>query len=162
MSEDNSMSVCGNITRDPELRFTSSGRAVASFGVAVNRRYQKDGQWIDAEPTFVNIIAWGELGEHAAASLNKGDRVRCIGRFESRTWDKPDGTKGFASELIADDVCPSLKWATVEISRSVRSGGTAPVDPVTGEAAQSRRPVPATAGGGGHSPDPIYGDEEPF
>lgn len=154
---DNYFEVCGNVTRDPELRFTPSGKAVASFAVAVNRRYQVNGEWKDADATFVNVIAWDRLGENTAASITKGARVRCTGRYEQRTWDKDDGTKGYANELIADDICVSLKWATAEITKIVRTDSRPPVptDPAAAPARES-----AMAGGRGG--DPIYGDEEPF
>ena len=80
---DNTVTLVGNITRDPELRFTQGGRAVASFGIAVNRRYQVNGEWQE-QTSFFNVVAWGQLGENAAASLTKGARVIVTGSPASR------------------------------------------------------------------------------
>ena len=79
MASENSVTLVGNITRDPELRYTTGGRGVASFGLAVNRRYQQNGEWQE-DTSFFNVVAWGDLGENAAASLNKGHRIVVTGR----------------------------------------------------------------------------------
>ena len=71
---DNEITICGNLTREPELRFTSGGTATCGFGVAVNRRYQQNGEWTDAPTNFFNVTVWGQLGENCAATLSKGDR----------------------------------------------------------------------------------------
>ena len=80
---DNTVTLVGNLTRDPELRFTHGGQAVATFGLAVNRRYQQNDEWQE-KMSFFNIVAWGQLGENAAASLTKGGRVIVTGRLEQR------------------------------------------------------------------------------
>jgi len=80
---DNTITLVGNLTRDPELRFTANGRAVASFGIAVGRRYQVNGEWQE-QTSYFNITAWGQLGENAAASLSKGARIVVTGRLEQR------------------------------------------------------------------------------
>jgi len=87
---DNTVTLVGNITRDPELRFTQGGRAVASFGIAVNRRYQVNGEWQE-QTSFFNVVAWGQLGENAAASLTKGARVIVNGRLEQREYQTQQG-----------------------------------------------------------------------
>lgn len=148
----NSITLVGNLTRDPELRFTTGGRAVANFGLAVNRRYQVNGEWQE-QTSFFNIVAWAELGENAAATLNKGNRAIVFGRLEQREYENREGEKRTMIEVIADDIGPSLRWAQAQIERNERSdsgsgggggGGGAP------------------SGGGNRAPDPVYGDEEPF
>jgi single-strand DNA-binding protein len=119
---DNTVTVVGNITRDPELRFTTGGRAVASFGIAVNRRYQVNNEWQE-QTSFFDVVAWAQLGENAAASLNKGARVIISGRLEQRSWETPDGDKRSKIEIIADEIGPSLRWATARVERTDRSGG---------------------------------------
>ena len=147
---DNSVTLVGNITRDPELRFTPAGQAVATFGMAVNRRYQKNGQW-EEQTSFFNVTAWGTLGENASNSLHKGARVLVSGRLDQRSWETQEGEKRSTVEVVADEIGPSLRWATVEITKNERREG--------GD---------FSGGGGGrpaaNEPPPVYagGDEEPF
>ncbi|MEM9513562.1 MAG: single-stranded DNA-binding protein [Actinomycetota bacterium] len=147
MASENSVTLVGNLTRDPELRYTTTGRGVASFGLAVNRRYQQNGEWQE-QVSFFNVVAWGDLGENAAASLNKGNRVMVTGRLEQRQYETREGEKRNVVEVIADELGPSLRWAQAQVERISRdaaaAGGGAP------------------AGGGTRAPDPVYGDEEPF
>ena len=147
----NSITLTGNLTRDPELRFTTGGRGVASFGLAVNRRYQVNGEWQE-QVSFFNIVCWGDLGENVAATLTKGSRCIVSGRLEQRSWETNDGEKRSVVEVIADEVGPSLRWATAQVERTERSG-----DFGGGSGGSS-----GGASGGGRSPDPVYGDEEPF
>ena len=144
----NSITLTGNLTRDPELRFTTGGRGVASFGLAVNRRYQVNGEWQE-QVSFFNIVCWGDLGENVAATLTKGSRCIVSGRLEQRSWETNDGEKRSVVEVIADEVGPSLRWATAQVERTERSG-----DFGGGSSGGSS--------GGGRAPDPVYGDEEPF
>lgn len=114
------VTLVGNLTRDPELRFTTGGRGACSFGVAVNRRFQQNGEWTE-QTSFYNITAWGDLGEHIAECLRKGDRVLIAGRLEQRSWeDKDAGQSRSTVEVIADEVGPSLRWATTTITRVER------------------------------------------
>jgi len=99
---DNTITLVGNLTRDPELRFTTSGRGVASFGIAVGRRYQVNGEWQE-QTSYFNVTAWGQLGENAAASLTKGARVVVTGRLEQREYTTREGDKRTAIDVIADD-----------------------------------------------------------
>jgi single-strand DNA-binding protein len=157
---DNSVTLVGNLTRDPELRFTNGGRAVASFGLAVNRRYQVNGEWQE-QTSYFNIVAWGQLGENAAQSLGKGSRAIVSGRLEQRQYENRDGEQRNIVEIVADEVGPSLRWATAQIERTARTsadGGGAP-----------ERGAPTGGGSGGGSnrrSEPAdnsgYGDEEPF
>ena len=147
----NSITLTGNLTRDPELRFTTGGRGVASFGLAVNRRYQVNGEWQE-QVSFFNIVCWGDLGENVAATLTKGSRCIVSGRLEQRSWETNDGEKRSVVEVIADEVGPSLRWATAQVERTERSG-----DFGGGSGSSS-----GGSSGGGRAPDPVYGDEEPF
>jgi single-strand DNA-binding protein len=146
---DNTVTLVGNVTRDPELRYTTGGRGVASFGLAVNRRYQSNGEWQE-QTSFFDIVAWGTLGENAAGSLNKGTRVVVVGRLEQRSWDTQEGEKRSKIEVVADEIGPSLRWAKAEVEKVARSGG--------GDSA----PHPADSAGAGTSRPAQSYDEEPF
>jgi len=119
---DNTVTVIGNITRDPELRFTNAGQAIATIGLAVNRRFQRNGQW-EENTSFFNVTCWGQLGENVSASLGKGTRVIVTGRLEQRSWETQDGDKRSVVEIVADEVAPSLRWATVEVTKNERKEG---------------------------------------
>ena len=150
---DSNVTIVGNLTRDPELRFTAGGKGVASFGVAVNRRYQVNGEWQE-KVSFFNVTAWDSLGENAAASLTKGTRIMVTGRLEQREYETTAGEKRNVVEIVADELGPSLRWARAEVERTQRTGPD-------GAPAGGGRPANAPAGGGRPS-DPVYGDEEPF
>lgn len=153
MASENSVTLVGNVTKDPELRYTTGGRGVASFGLAVNRRYQVNGEWQE-QVSFFNIVAWGDLGENAAASINKGNRVIVTGRLEQRSYETKEGDKRNVTEVIADELGPSLRWAQVQIERISRDDAAARTGGGGGGGSGS--------GGAGRAPDPVYGDEEPF
>lgn len=138
---DSTTTLVGTLGKDPELRYTTGGRGVASFSMAVNRSYKKNDEWVQ-ETSWFNVVAWGDLGEHVAESLVKGNRVIVFGRLEQRSYETRDGEKRYVVELIADAIGPDLKWATAEVTRIERD-----------------RP---SSGGGARRPDPVYGDEEPF
>lgn len=121
---DNTITLVGNLTRDPELRFTANGRAVASFGIAVGRRYQVNGEWQE-QTSYFNVTAWGDLGENAAASLSKGTRIVVTGRLEQREYTTREGDKRNAIDVIADELGPSLRWATAQVERTARKEGGA-------------------------------------
>jgi single-strand DNA-binding protein len=114
------VTIIGNVTRDPELKYTPNGAAVVKFGVAVNRRTKKNGEWVDADPSFFDVVAWQELAENIAESITKGTRVIVAGRLEQRTWEQ-DGNKRYAVEVIADEVAPSLRWATASVTRTEKN-----------------------------------------
>lgn len=134
----NTITAIGNLTRDPELRYTPSGAAVANFGIACNRRYKKADEWVE-ETSFFNVVAWRELGENCAASLGKGARVIVHGRLDQRSWEK-DGERQSTMEIVADEIGPSLRWAQVEIERNERE-----------KPAETRKAA-----------TPVYDNEEPF
>ena len=155
---DNSITLVGNLTRDPELRFTTGGRGVASFGIAVSRRYQVNGEWQE-QTSYFNIVAWGQLGENAASSLTKGMRVVVSGRLEQREYQNREGEKRTAIEINADEVGPSLRWATASIERNPRTDGNGGGGNRGGNAGGfSGGNSGGNAGGGDYFP----ADEEPF
>jgi single-strand DNA-binding protein len=97
--------ITGNATRDPELKFTPSGTAVCTFGVATNHSIKKNDQWTDI-PTFHNIVVWGKQAEYIANTIKKGTKVSITGRIDNRQYDAKDGTKKYISEIVADTVIP--------------------------------------------------------
>jgi single-strand DNA-binding protein len=151
---DNSVTVVGNLTRDPELRFTAGGKGVASFGLAVNRRYQVNGEWQE-KVSFFNVTAWDSLGENAAASLTKGSRIIVTGRLEQREYETTAGETRNVVEIVADELGPSLRWARAEVERTQRTGPD-------GAPSGGGRPTAAAPAAGARTSDPVYGDEEPF
>lgn len=149
---DSTVTIVGNITRDPELRFTAGGKGIASFGVAVNRRWQQNGEWQE-KVSFFNVTAWDTLGENIAASLTKGTRVIVTGRLEQREYETKEGEKRNVVEIVADEVGPSLRWARAEVERIARDGGSGGNSGGNSGGGNS---------GASRAPDPVYGDEEPF
>ena len=119
---DSQCTLVGNATRDPELRFTSSGQAVASFGLAVNRKWtNKATDETEESTTFIDCVAWGTLGENVSESISRGNRIIVTGRLEQRSWETDSGETRSKIELIADEVSPSLRWATAQITRNERT-----------------------------------------
>jgi single-strand DNA-binding protein len=158
---DNTITLVGNLTRDPELRYTTGGRGVASFGLAVNRRYQVNGEWQE-QTSFFNVVAWGQLGENAAATLTKGSRAIVFGRLEQRSWETQDGEKRSVVEVVADELGPSLRWAQAQIERNERSSTEGGFSGGGGGSGAGGGGAGTSSGGGSRQPDPVYGDEEPF
>jgi single-strand DNA-binding protein len=152
----NSITVVGNITRDPEMRFTPSGVSKVTFGVAVNRswRNQQTQEW-EEQTSFFNVVCWRELADNVGASLKKGTRVLVTGRLEQRSWETEQGEKRSVVEIVADEVGPSLRFATAEVHRVERSG------PGGGPAGGGGGNAPSSGGGGGSQNYDDYG-EEPF
>ena len=153
MANGNNVVLVGNFTRDPELRFTPSGQATATFGLAVNRRWQnrQTQEWEEAT-SFFDVVCWREMAENAAESLSKGSRVLVTGRLEQRSWETSDGEKRSKIEVVADEIGPSLRWATAQVTKNERRG-----------------PSEGPRGGNRSAPQPRqhetpgYGyDEEPF
>jgi single-strand DNA-binding protein len=118
---DNTVTVIGNITRDPELRFTANGQATTSFGLAVNRRWQnrQTNEWEEAT-SFFDVVCWRELADNVAESLGKGARVIVTGRLDQRSWETQEGDKRSKVEIVADEVGPSLRWATAKVEKNDR------------------------------------------
>ena len=123
-SDTNSITISGNMTRDPEMRYTPSGVSKVSFGVAVNRswRNQQTQEW-DEQTSFFNVVAWRQLAENVGASLAKGSRVVVTGRLEQRSWETEQGEKRSVVEVVADEIAPSLRWATATVNKNDRRGG---------------------------------------
>ena len=146
------MTIVGTLGRDPELRYTSGGRGVASTSVAVSRRWKpRDSDEWQEVTSWVNITMWAELGENAAATLKKGDRVIAQGRFEERAYTDKEGVEKKVWEMTVDEIGPSLRWATAQVVRTERTkAGDAPA---VGQTRPGRAPT---------KNDPPYGDEEPF
>jgi single-strand DNA-binding protein len=124
MPTDNYTSIVGNLVEDPELRFTGNGTAVANLRVAVTQRIQQDGTWRDGETSFFKINVWRGQAENLADSLSKGDRVMVSGRLRQRSWETPEGDKRSVTELEADEVGASLKWATAKVERTSQRGNS--------------------------------------
>jgi single-strand DNA-binding protein len=179
----NNVTLVGNITRDPELRFTPTGQPTATFGLAVNRVWN-DRQTNEKKEavSFFDIVCWREMAENVAESLTKGARVVVTGRLEQRSWDGQEGERRSKIEVVADEIGPSLRWATVEVRKNDRRGpadgggggsyqsgppgggqGGQPYQNQTpqnqgGQGGQGGRPAPAAPGA---APTYDYG-EEPF
>jgi len=159
------ITVIGNLTGDPELRFTPSGAAVASFTVASTPRTldKATNEWKDGEALFLRCSIWRQAAENVAESLQKGMRVIVSGRLQQRSYDTKEGEKRTVIELQVDEIGPSLKYATAKVNRTTRGGGnggfggsqggsSAPADDPWASSA------PAAGGGGGWSSS----DEPPF
>ena len=123
----NSTTLTGNVTRDPELRFTPNGQATASFGLAVNRRWQnRQTQEWEETTSFFDVVCWRELAQNAAESLSRGARVIVSGRLEQRSWETDGGERRSRVEIIADELGPSLRWATAQVVKNERRGAPSP------------------------------------
>jgi single-strand DNA-binding protein len=121
---DSTVTIVGNVTRDPEMRYTPSGVAKASFGVAVSRRWQnRNSQEWEEQTSFFNVVCWRDMAENVCESIGKGARIVVSGRLEQRSWETENGDKRSVVEIVADDVGPSLRWATAEVRRNERKGG---------------------------------------
>lgn len=144
--ESNIATMVGNLTDDPELRFTPSGAAVANFTVASNRRYTNRAGEQQEETTFMRVNCWRDMAENVAESLHKGDRAIVIGRIRVRSYEDQSGQTKWITEIEADEVAPSLRWARASISKS--SGGSSGGG--------------GGGGGGSYSPPPPSDDDVPF
>lgn len=150
---DINVTVVGNLTADPELRFTPSGAAVASFTVAASSRYldRQSNEWKDTDPVFMRCSVWRQYAENVAESLTKGTRVIVQGRLKQRSYETREGEKRTVVEMEVDDVGPALRYATAKVTRTARGDG-------------------GGSGGGGGAPaddpwasaGPAGGDEPPF
>jgi single-strand DNA-binding protein len=174
MAGDTTITVVGNLTADPELRFTSSGAAVASFTVASTPRTfdRQSGEWKDGEALFMRCSIWRQAAENVAESLTRGARVIVSGRLKQRSYDTREGEKRTVIELEVDEVGPSLRYATAKVNRANRGegggggfGGGGGGGNNGGGGGASRQSAPADdpwgsappAGGGGG-----FSDEPPF
>jgi single-strand DNA-binding protein len=154
MAAGNVWSATGNAAGDPTLRYSPAGMPIASFGLAVNHRFQKNGEW-EERVSFFDVSCFGSLAENVSESVSRGQRVMVVGRMEQDNWeDKTTGEKRSKIKVVADEVGPSLRWATAEVEKNPRS-----------ENGQN-----GSRQGGGRSPAPAgnappaydYDSEEPF
>lgn len=183
MAGETVITVVGNLTDDPELRFTPSGAAVANFTVASTPRTlnKQTNEWEDGEAMFLRCSIWRQAAENVAESLQKGARVIVQGRMRARTWETREGEKRTSFEIDVDEIGPSLRWATAKVVRAARSGGgggggyggggqQAGNDPWATPAPQQGGAPAGPGGGQGGAPagqDPwgapgVGGDEPPF
>jgi single-strand DNA-binding protein len=125
MAGDTTLTVIGNLTDDPELRFTPSGAAVAKFRIASTPRFmdKASGEWKDGDPLFLACTVWRQVAENVAESLTKGSRVIVSGRLRQRTYETKEGEKRTVIDLEVDEIGPSLRYATAKVQRMSRSGG---------------------------------------
>ena len=123
MSGETVITVIGNLTADPELRFTPSGSAVANFTLASTPRVYKNGEWEDGETLFLRAAIWREAAENVAATLAKGMRVIVTGKLKSRNYETKEGEKRTVIELEVDEIGPSLKYAQAKVQRTQNTGG---------------------------------------
>jgi len=122
---DTHVAITGNLTDDPEVTFTPGGAAVCNFRLAVTPRIKDGDQWKDGETSFFRITAWRQHAEHVGDSLSKGDRVIVVGQLKTRSWETPEGERRSVVEVTAEEVGPSLKWATAKPERTGKGNGTA-------------------------------------
>jgi single-strand DNA-binding protein len=124
MAGETQITVCGNMTNDPELRFTPSGSAVANFTIASTPRTfdAKSNEWKDGETLFLRSSVWREMAENVAETLVKGMAVIAQGRLKSRSYETKEGEKRTVIEFEIDDIGPSLKWANAKVNRTQRAG----------------------------------------
>lgn len=164
MAGETIITVVGNLTADPELRFTSSGTAVANFTVASTPRTfdRATGEWKDGEALFLRCSIWRQAAENVAESLTRGSRVIVQGRLKQRSFETREGEKRTVIELDVDEIGPSLRYATAQVSKVSRSGGGggfggsgSGVAAAGGAAADPWGSAPA-AGDGGYSEEPPF------
>ena len=120
MAYDNTVTITGNMTRDPELRFSQTGMPIATFGMAWNKMRQDREE---GEASFFEVVCFRSLAENVAESLRKGMRVIVNGHLQYRSWESPEGETRSKVEIIANEVAPSLRWATVDVRKNEYRGG---------------------------------------
>lgn len=150
--------VTGNLTADPELRFTNNGTAVANFTVASTPRTfdRQSGEWKDGDTLYMRCSIWREPAENLAESLTKGARVIVVGRLTQRSYETREGEKRTVIELVAEEVAPSLRYATAKVTRAQRSGGNAGGRPQTAPSEDPWSGQQTPQGGGHYSDEPAF------
>jgi single-strand DNA-binding protein len=158
MAGETVITVVGNLTDDPELRFTPSGAAVAKFRIASTPRTldRQSGEWKDGEPLFLACNIWRDAAEHVAESLQRGARVIVQGRLRQRSYETREGEKRTVYELEVDEIGPSLRYATAKVQRMNRSGGGGGGGFGASNGGGGSRPASGggNGGGGGNFDDP--------
>lgn len=187
MAGETVITVVGNLTDDPELRFTPSGAPVANFRVASTPRTfdRQAGEWRDGDPLFMSCSVWRQMAENVAESLQRGMRVVVTGRLKQRSYETRDGQQRTVVEIDVDEIGPSLRYATAKVTRTQRSGGgfgggtapaggadpwatsgAAPAGQPAGQANGSGQDDPWAGGGGGAAggggADAAASEEPPF
>lgn len=159
MAGETIITVVGNLTDDPELKFLSSGVGVAKFRVASTPRFMDKaaGEWKDGEPLFLACTAWRQMAENVAESLTRGARVVVTGRLRQRSYETQQGEKRTVIELEVDEVGPSLRYATAKVQKMARSGGNSGNASTSDEFSTAPPPQRQPAGGGSS-----FDDEPPF
>lgn len=154
---DITVTVVGNLTNDPELRFTPNGAAVASFTVASSSRVldKTTNEWKDGDTTYLRCSVWRQYAENVAESLTKGTRVIVTGRLKQRSYETREGEKRTVMEIDVDDVGPALRYATAKVNRVQRSGGGFSGDSGGGSSTPADDPWSSAPPAGGF-------DEPPF
>ncbi|MGH3960921.1 single-stranded DNA-binding protein [Mycobacterium sp.] len=175
MAGDTTITVVGNLTADPELRFTPSGAAVANFTVASTPRIydRQNGEWKDGEALFLRCNIWREAAENVAESLTRGSRVIVSGRLKQRSFETREGEKRTVFEVEVDEIGPSLRYATAKVNKASRSAGggggggggfgggggsrqAAPAEPSGGSGDDPWGSAPASGSFGGGSDEPPF------
>jgi single-strand DNA-binding protein len=136
--------ITGNLTEDPEVHFTPNGAAVANLRVAVTARVKDGNDWKDGDTSFFRVNVWRSLAEHVGDSLSKGDRVIIVGRLKTRSWETPEGERRTVTEIDAEEIGPSLRWATAKPERTTAAA--------TAAAGSASKPKPSGQ----------FNDEPPF
>jgi single-strand DNA-binding protein len=158
MAGETTITIVGNLTDDPELRFTPSGAAVAKFRIASTPRTldRQSGEWKDGEPLFLACNIWRDAAEHVAESLQRGARVIVQGRLRQRSYETREGEKRTVYELEVDEIGPSLRYATAKVQKMARSGGGGGGFGASGGggAGGGGRPQQGGGGGGNNFDDP--------
>ena len=162
MAGETTITVVGNLTDDPELRFTPSGAAVAKFRVASTPRFldKASGEWKDGEPLFLACNIWRDAAEHVAESLQRGSRVIVQGRLRQRSYETREGEKRTVYELEVDEIGPSLRYATAKVQKMSRSGGGGGGFGASGGGGGGGR-QPSSGGGGGNNFDDPWATAAP-
>jgi single-strand DNA-binding protein len=173
MAGETVITVVGNLTADPELRYTQNGLPVANFTIASTPRNfdRASGEWKDGEALFLRASVWREFAEHVAGSLTKGSRVIATGRLKQRSYQDREGQNRTSIELEVDEIGPSLRYATAQVTRA--AGGSSGGGQSRGQAQVAEEPwaTPGSTGGNANSsggadawgaPGGSYGDDTPF
>ena len=163
MAGETTITVVGNLTDDPELRFTPSGAAVAKFRIASTPRTldRQSGEWKDGEPLFLACNIWRDAAEHVAESLQRGARVIVQGRLRQRSYETREGEKRTVYELEVDEIGPSLRYATAKVQRMNRSGGGGGGFGASNGGGGGNRPSGGGNGGGGGNFDDPWATSAP-
>ncbi len=159
MSNGTPITIVGNVTDDPELRFTPGGAAVVKFSVAINRRTfdKQANEWKDAGADFHRVTAWRGLAENLAETLTKGMRVIVTGDLRQHSWDDPKtGEKRYGWEVSASAVGPDLTWATAKVAKSSKGQSAMAPDDPWATASRTRPAAPPAPAGGGYSEEPPF------